>query len=241
MNVKFCKHCGLVKSASSFAPQKDRPCGLSGWCKECRNLETKRKRDAAPKKPKQPRKRTVNGRLCSVCGTELVGRQKNVCSDNECGLEYKRRKSYQYDSAKKVIKTRKCKECGEQFTSEYGNKRRYFCSDECGDRHNGRVAKSVRRVRMRGDDGRMIESIDPFFILERDGWRCYLCGVKTPKRLRGTCEPNAPEVDHVVPVARGGSHTEDNLRCCCRRCNQAKSDRALGDMQLTVSVQLRLV
>lgn len=56
-------------------------------------------------------------------------------------------------------------------------------------------------------------------ILERDGWRCQLCGIDTPKELRGTYKPNAPEVDHVIPKARGGGWDEANLRCVCHVCN----------------------
>jgi hypothetical protein len=29
------------------------------------------------------------------------------------------------------------------------------------------------------------------------------------------------EVHHVVPVSRGGSHSEDNLRVLCRQCHEA--------------------
>ena len=148
-------------------------------------------RESMPKQPmknRQPYKRTLNGLFCKVCGTELVGTQKNVCSDRECDLEYNRRRSYGYDSAKKVMKPRQCKECGKRFIPGYGNKRRTFCSEECSVKYGRRVCKAIRKARLRGVNDSKIEWIDPLFICERDGWRCYLCGVKTPKKLRGTCE-----------------------------------------------------
>lgn len=49
-------------------------------------------------------------------------------------------------------------------------------------------------------------------ILERDGHRCYLCG--------GT----AITVDHVVNVAAGGSHDDDNLAAICDPCHDVKSE-----------------
>jgi 5-methylcytosine-specific restriction endonuclease McrA len=41
------------------------------------------------------------------------------------------------------------------------------------------------------------------------------------------CECGAPaeHVDHVIPVADGGSHRLDNLRPTCAKCNLAKGAR----------------
>jgi 5-methylcytosine-specific restriction endonuclease McrA len=36
------------------------------------------------------------------------------------------------------------------------------------------------------------------------------------------------EVDHIVPVARGGRTTADNLRLLCRAHNQYTAERSLG-------------
>lgn len=79
--------------------------------------------------------------------------------------------------------------------------------------------RAARRAIERGLDA---ERIDPIEVLEADGWRCYICGVDTPSELRGTYEPNAPEVDHVIPLAAGGKHIRSNLRCACRSCNGTK-------------------
>lgn len=32
------------------------------------------------------------------------------------------------------------------------------------------------------------------------------------------------EIDHILPVSKGGKTTEDNLQVFCRRCNQGKSN-----------------
>lgn len=53
-------------------------------------------------------------------------------------------------------------------------------------------------------------------ILQRDHSRCVLCG-------RG---PDAVplEVDHIVPVSKGGKTVPENLRTLCRDCNRGKSN-----------------
>jgi len=43
---------------------------------------------------------------------------------------------------------------------------------------------------------------------------CFWCKKSVPKDLR--------HVDHIIPLARGGSHTRENLCCACKRCNLTK-------------------
>jgi 5-methylcytosine-specific restriction endonuclease McrA len=99
-------------------------------------------------------------------------------------------------------------------------------------RRTRRVQKGRREARKRGV---AYESVDPMKVFARDKWRCQLCGIKTPKSLRGTCEPNAPELDHIDPLAAGGSHTYANTQCACRRCNGAKGAKPLGQLNLPIA------
>lgn len=46
-------------------------------------------------------------------------------------------------------------------------------------------------------------------VMDRDGWRCVLCG-----------KSGRLEVDHIQPVAAGGApFDEGNLRTVCRGCH----------------------
>lgn len=233
---KTCCRCGETQAASEFHRAKDRPDGLQSECRACRaerQREYRRKRSAQP----TPKKQVIC--RCAVCGESFTAhRARRLCGKRECRLEVTRRTSRELSAAKKVLRARKCKECGKTFVPEYGNKRRGFDTEDCMKKYGSRVGKATRRARLRGAG--KVECIDPLFILKRDGYRCYLCGTKTPKSLRGTILPNAPEIDHVVPIARGGTHTEANLRCVCRSCNIRKSDRLLDEIA-SDGVQLRLL
>jgi 5-methylcytosine-specific restriction endonuclease McrA len=55
-------------------------------------------------------------------------------------------------------------------------------------------------------------------VMERDSNCCTVCG------QIGTKE-NPLQVDHVVPVAAGGTNCESNLRTLCRACNVGKGAR----------------
>lgn len=155
---------------------------------------------------------------CSECGTEFVpmrGR-KYVCSD-ACAVTRDHRLK---DERKgRTREPRICEGCGSTYDPAYGSRLRMFCSTECADITNAYTARIMRR----GVTG-AVQRFNPMTILERDNWRCYICGVWTPQHLRGTFHPNAPELDHIIALADGGDHTPENVACCCRRCNQAKGD-----------------
>ncbi|QDP57374.1 MAG: putative HNH endonuclease [Prokaryotic dsDNA virus sp.] len=63
-----------------------------------------------------------------------------------------------------------------------------------------------------------------------------MCGCKTPEAKRGTYAANAPELDHIIPLAKGGAHSKANTACSCRRCNIAKSDKVLGQPSLLAAL-----
>lgn len=124
---------------------------------------------------------------------------------------------------------RPCGECGSVFAPEYGDRRRTFCSSRCNAKNARRISKPKQRARLRNA---RIESVDPLKVFDRDGWRCQFCRVKTPKKLRGTYEPNAPELDHIIPLSVGGEHSYRNTQCLCRKCNSDKSNNILGQLRL---------
>jgi len=49
-------------------------------------------------------------------------------------------------------------------------------------------------------------------MLENQSGKCRACKV----------DLIAYEIDHIVPVSRGGTHTKDNLQLLCRSCNRQK-------------------
>ncbi len=61
------------------------------------------------------------------------------------------------------------------------------------------------------------------FIKNRDNFTCCICGNSTHK------EPNLLlEIDHIIPVAKGGCTTETNLQTLCWKCNRSKSDKIMN-------------
>ena len=57
-----------------------------------------------------------------------------------------------------------------------------------------------------------------FQVLQASGFRCHYCG-----RGSNSTPPVELEVDHIVPVAAGGTNDLGNLQAACRDCNRGKS------------------
>lgn len=128
-----------------------------------------------------------------------------------------------------------CKVCGNDVGYGGMGPTRAYCSPDCARNSEARKAakRSARLARKALTKARTVERFDPVSVLERDKWRCQICGRKTPRRKRGTFDDDAPELDHVVPLSMGGEHSRSNTQCACRRCNQEKSGaRALGQLSL---------
>lgn len=56
-------------------------------------------------------------------------------------------------------------------------------------------------------------------VYQRDGHRCQYCGEKFP--------PAKLSYDHVIPRARGGQTTWENIVTACKRCNLKKGHHTL--------------
>lgn len=54
-------------------------------------------------------------------------------------------------------------------------------------------------------------------VMKRDRFRCTYCGASG--------NDSELQVDHITPVAKGGSHHLANLTTACRNCNQSKGSR----------------
>jgi 5-methylcytosine-specific restriction endonuclease McrA len=63
--------------------------------------------------------------------------------------------------------------------------------------------------------GAEVEHVDPLVVLERYDGACGICGEDV--------DPFDHEMDHIVPISRGGPHTYANVQPAHRGCNRRKS------------------
>ena len=95
-----------------------------------------------------------------------------------------------------------------------GNIFSYKDIEDCYDSMLVRIEKTQSKEYQRGI---MSQSLR-YDIMKRDGFKCVLCGrtVKDGVKLN---------VDHIIPISKGGKTIKSNLRTLCFDCNIGKSDK----------------
>lgn len=168
---------------------------------------------------------------CSICSKSwFASKSKGECS-KECELVRARQRGKdKYLNAYEVRKFQ-CKQCLALVTTRYKATRRTFCSEKCSDKYKYTL-KSSNNYQRAKKLGNPSERFNELLVLARDGWRCQLCGVSTPSKLRGLNLPRSPEIDHIIPISNGGGHVWSNVQCACRQCNSKKGSKALGQLML---------
>ena len=76
------------------------------------------------------------------------------------------------------------------------------------------IATRNRRARIAGLPGKHTKKDIENMLIKQSG-RCFYCGVPL----------YTFQVDHVVPVSRGGANSPDNLVLACEHCNKSKGAR----------------
>lgn len=140
---------------------------------------------------------------CKRCGREIWGDQKIFCS-RSCSASF-------YNEDRKVF--RKCKAC------KAPHKNKIFCSYACSNSQR-RLSDEVRAERYR---------IKNLVGVRRYQARRY---AQTPtdadqhqiKEIYSHC-PEGHEVDHVIPISKGGLHHQHNLQYLPMPDNRRKSNK----------------
>lgn len=224
----ICKVCG--KEFETFNGTK------STCSEECSKELIKQRRGTSDNKI---------AKKCAICEKDFLTywNSQMTCGADACKKEYEkkqkkmrhnREKNNPHNQLKLLEKQwynafhtveRECIVCGSLFYClDSSNKK--TCSSECGKRWNYRKAdKRIPKEQIRDRD------ISLKRLYKRDRGVCWICG--------GLCDFNSraiskngyeypgddyPEVEHVIPISRGGLHSWDNVRLAHRKCNAKKSD-----------------
>jgi 5-methylcytosine-specific restriction endonuclease McrA len=161
-------------------------------------------------------------RECQNCNVWFSSAKQKFCSD-ECRRTYYTKLNTEKQKVFVPLSVRQCSRCYQDFLT-YASRTQKFCSDRCKRLFDYELIPAKRR-----GAPRVATASVSYKVLQESGWECAVCGVATPESLRGTVEPNAPEVDHIFPVSRGGSHEIGNLQCLCRKCNMSKGAKLMSE------------
>lgn len=207
--LRQCRKCGawLPGTTAYFSRDKKGRDGLHYWCKPCCQESGRRY--------KKEHREAV-----------LADKRRYHWENREKVLAGKRRywqANLEKDVAYKKIYREKHREELAQ------NKRRY----EAENPEKGVLRGYRRRSRLERASGWFTKE-DLAFLYELQEGRCCWCGCEMVNRLIDNTAPRKLKftVDHINPVARGGSNWWWNLVLACDRCNISRnSRRALSEWQ----------
>jgi 5-methylcytosine-specific restriction endonuclease McrA len=133
--------------------------------------------------------------------------------------------------------TFECVICGSAFNPHIYHPEQKTCCKKCKRKldqqrknENG-YKKRYRKFRNEIVGSKESETIDRIAIFERDGWICQVCKKKVRQDLKYP-HPMSASLDHIKPLALGGSHTRTNVQLAHLRCNFKKGDVGGGQLRL---------
>jgi len=113
---------------------------------------------------------------------------------------------------------KKCKQCEQK--AEWHSPLCLACAKR---RDNQRAKASGHKARCRRHGSDYRPGIKLKHVIARDGVCCHYCGVRTTRHIHNA--DTQAEIDHVIPISKGGRHVMENVVVSCRRCNNKKQDR----------------
>lgn len=162
---------------------------------------------------------------CKKCGKKEI-RRKPYQDGNICGYCHI---SNIHSQRERIMFEKTCINCRNIFTGHHCNKRCNQCSILIADA-NKKSWRTKRRAIERS--ATIAEPVNPEKVFKRDKWRCRMCNKKVQNKI--ALKPDSAELDHIVPLSKGGVHTYSNVQCLCRQCNgmQGKGARLIGQLTL---------
>lgn len=132
----------------------------------------------------------------------------------------KLRKAARGTKSRVVWASGNCSECGDYFVIP--SARAIYCSRKCKGRARGRLRRAL-------EAGADISDASRYRIHRRDKWICHICGDPV-NRVATFPAPDYPTLDHVVALAAGGAHHEDNLKTAHSICNSRKRELSMSEI-----------
>lgn len=215
-DLYVCKHCGrsFIPKAADRLDYCSRECFFASihherTCPQCgKPLSESQKYCSAECY------RLQHQRQCQHCGAVFVSERPAKWCSEKC------RYQALYVSARESNEfiTKTCAHCGHEFSVNFCAERRAYCSDRCARRaahltRNHRHRQSVTHPKAK--------HVNRQAIFQRDNYTCQLCHLPVDPDLPAS-HPMSATLDHIVPLANGGWHAEDNVQLAHLICNSRK-------------------
>ncbi len=243
-STQICTKCHTEKPLHAFQRR------LNGYRHNCKECENARRREIRKEKNPSPLPLPPDCKRCAKCqeikpleefhkdrreNREYVSRCKSCTAKFGRRYPEKMRENHQTRMQGPNFRQKK-REDGRRYYAANREKIRerefaYNQANRDTKREKSRQYYAENRLKQQGkyqrrvalQRGSIVEQIDYKRILERDGMFCYICE-------KGITPEQKIHFDHVIPLARGGPHSENNIKVAHQICNLRKHDNLIEEM-----------
>lgn len=246
---KQCEYCGGIFSVNGCKHQQDKRFCSPACASRSRRIRTNIKCEYCGKEFYPKEKET---RYCSLsCSSKAQAPEKKIKlmkANAEVWEAFRREKERKKKEKQQEHETRKreayinrlknaeqaemnictCEWCGEPFIALRGIKK--YCSEKCRARAQYKRGEIARRMRIKKNN---IDNVSLEELYKRDGGICHICGKQC--RYEDYTVVNEifiagnyyPSIDHIIPLAKGGEHSYENVKLAHRICNTKRGAKML--------------
>jgi len=236
--VKTCTKCKIEKPKADFGKHKSKKDGLRCHCKQCLreysalNSEVLCARQRAYRSS-NPEQVAASAKLFRIKNPEKIASWTRAYSEASAERISKKCKAYYAENTEKITeRSRAYYALNKDHCAARNKAYRSANATDCADRAKAYVlanpektaeTKRNQRARKRNADGKHTAA-EVTAIFQNQRGLCANCNTKL-----FTSGKQKYHVDHVMPLALGGSNDRYNLQCLCPACNQSKSAKHPDD------------
>lgn len=218
--MKTCKKCQLEKHDTDFHRNAKSKDGLAIYCKNCKSGIAKEYNEKNSEHIKERCKKYY-----AANSEAMKAKARSFISENRDEINKRKRDHYKENRERLIEISKeyqaknqeKVKEGKRKYWERTREQRLEYRKQYCIDNKEAVSAlKRNRRAKIRGAEGSHTgEEVESIFARQKG--LCASCA----KKLFKTGEKKY-HVDHITPIAKGGSNAKENLQCLCKDCNLRK-------------------
>jgi endogenous inhibitor of DNA gyrase (YacG/DUF329 family) len=147
----------------------------------------------------------MSKKSCEWCGKAYEPKRyrQKFCS-YVCGYTAQNQKK-RIQIGSKPRRVEECQRCGKEMTHKKSHA--LYCSKTCKSMDHTFIHRGGTRIK-----GARRQQI-----IQRDGSACYMCGVNL--------KMSRIELDHLIPVSKGGTSDDYNVAAACLQCNRKRGNK----------------